>query len=125
MIKRRTNTDPKWVSLKEKIRKRDRGCRFLRVISAKDYLILKKNAGRLMDRLDSAHVFGAGSFPHMIYEERNVILLNRYSHTQLDNCKHPVYGYDINKEERDSWWRKIVGNEIYESLEALSKNGKS
>jgi hypothetical protein len=121
---RRTNKDVKWLALKEEVRKRDKGCRLLRVLSAKDHLFLTREAGRLVEALDCAHVFGAGAFPHMIYNRKNVVLLNRYSHRLLDEYKNPVNGEPLNKEQHTKWWKRIVGEAVYEALEKESKNGR-
>jgi hypothetical protein len=123
MLLRRDNKDEKWIELKEQVRKRDKDCRLAKKLSAKDYLVLQKKAGRLLASLDCAHVFGAGPYPHLIYEKKNIVLLNRYSHRLLDEMKHPVYGTSITSEERREWWIKIVGKERYKCLEEMSRNG--
>lgn len=117
----RDNKDPKWAKLKERVNKRDKTCRLAAKLSAKDYLVLQKKAGRYMFALDCAHVFSVGGFPHMLYEVKNVVLLNRYSHTLLDDYKHPIYGSPLTKEEHTEWWIKIVGKTRYEELEKMSK----
>ena len=79
-----------------------------------------------MSRCDPAHVFGVGPYPHMCYNQKNVVLLNRYSHECLDSCRDPIRGTPISREERDEWWKKIVGEELYECLEkeAYSRGDK-
>jgi len=119
---RRSNDDLRWQELKKQIRKRDKSCRLVKKLSARDYLILRKKTGCLWNILDCAHVFGAGSYPFMIYEKKNIVLLNRYSHRLLDEFKHPVYGTPINKEEHTEWWIKIIGKKRYNILEKISKN---
>jgi hypothetical protein len=57
----------------------------------------------------------------MTYLPENVVLLNRYSHDALDNCQHPITGVHISKEERDGWWKKIVGITTYTKLEEISR----
>ena len=52
----------------------------------------------------------------MCYNDKNVVLLNRYSHHNLDECCHPITGLPITKEEVDEWWKKILGEELFEVL---------
>lgn len=118
---RRDNKDQKWLDLKEAVHKRDRECRLAKKLSPRDYLLLIKKGGRYAHSYDCAHVFGAGAFPHMIYEKKNVVLLNRYSHRLLDDYRHPVLGTPLTKEEHTAWWVKIVGKIRYEELEKMSR----
>lgn len=116
---RRDSTDTRWKALKEKITKRDKcTCRLMKILTAQEYLLLRKKApSKLLERLDHAHVWAVGAHPHMCYNEKNVVLLNRYSHENLDNCRHPITSEPITREERDDWWKKIVGAGVYEELE--------
>lgn len=75
-----------------------------------------------MDVLDPAHVLGAGPFPHLMYVECNVVLLNRYSHDNLDYFKDPITGKSIDKETHEKWWRRIVGDKVYNSLITMSRD---
>jgi len=114
---RRDKNDLEWKNLKIKVTKRDKSCRLLRVLTAKEMcLLLRLAPGYLLNRLDHAHVFGVGRFPHCIYNAQNVVLLNRYSHHNLDECRHPITGLFITKEEVEQWWKRIVGEERYEQL---------
>lgn len=119
---RRDSSDVKWKRLKEKIDRRDRNtCRLMRILTVQDmHLLLRKAPRKLLERLDHAHVFGVGSFPHMCCHDLNIVLLNRYSHENLDNCRHPITGEPISRVERDGWWKKIVGESVYEELEKCS-----
>ena len=112
--------DPKWIALKKEIQKRDRGeCQLIPVLTAREFLIWRKNPGVLSRGVDPAHVFPKGLYPSLKYELDNVWTINRFSHDCLDNCKDPVTGEDITKEERDNWWKRIIGIETYEKLLAL------
>ena len=119
---RRDSTDERWKALKEKITKRDKStCRLMRVLTAQEYLLLRKKApSKLLERLDHAHCFGVGPHPHMCYNEKNVVLLNRFSHENLDNCRNPITSEPISREERDNWWKRIIGESIYNELEEVS-----
>jgi len=118
---RRSKNDPFWSDLKNKVKSRDRSCRLMKVLTAKEALLLIKGGGPL-SVLDPAHVFGSGPFPHMVYDTDNVVLLNRVAHDRLDTFKDPITGKPITKEEHTVWWKRIVGEKIYESLEIKSKN---
>lgn len=116
---RRDKDDLKWQKLKERVNKRDkRFCRLIRVLTAQECLKLKAKAPHcLLNRLDHAHCFGVGPYPDMCYIDSNVVLLNRYSHENLDNCRDPITGDPISREERDSWWVRILGEKVYKKLE--------
>lgn len=124
--KKRTKHDPKWVALKEKVLLRDKRDQLFRVLTAKEGLLLQKVAPtRMLKQLDPAHVFPVGRYPHLCYLEDNVVLLNRWSHQNLDDCKHPVTGQPIDKVEAASWWEKIVGKEKYKELLEEALNGRA
>jgi hypothetical protein len=61
-------------------------------------------------------VMGVGAYPHMVYLDENIVMLNRFSHDCLDNCRSPVTGKPITRQERDGWWQRIVGTEPYQHL---------
>ena len=109
--------DEKWEALKIKIKERDLGrCRLCFILGNIEYNELKNNAGHLFTAIDSAHIFGKGIFPDFKYDEDNIILLNRYSHSMLDSSRNPINGNSINEEEKEAWWRRIIGKESFEIL---------
>jgi len=108
--------DEDWSSLRRRIQVRDSHCRLVDVLSAREFFILKKHAGQLLGRCDPAHVIARSRAPHMKMNENNIVWLNRYSHDMLDNCKNPLSGEPISKEERDVWWKRIVGEAHYTKL---------
>lgn len=120
---RRDKDDKKWKALKEFVSTRDRRrCQFAKNLIMKDFLLLQKYAPSvLLNRIDHAHVFPVGLYPHMCYIESNVVLLNRWTHHNLDSCRHPITGEDIKREERDSFWKEIIGESRYERLLEKSK----
>lgn len=122
--RKRTNEDPEWMSLKRQVAERDHGCRLMRICTPQEYYILIRKAGSRASHCDPAHVFGAGPFPWMCYVKANVVQLNRFSHDCLDSCKSPITGEDISREERDSWWKRIVGSTVYEELLRMSYKGE-
>jgi len=105
-----------WEDLRQKVRERDGHCRLITVLSAREFLILQKNARAELTHCDPAHVFGKGAFPHMKYLVDNVILLNRYSHTMMDSCCDPINGKMISRETRNLWWERMIGKEAYTNL---------
>lgn len=107
----------KWRRLVNEVRSRDRdSCRLWFVLNSEERRILIENAGHLLNILDPAHVFGKGSKPELKFEIDNIILLNRYSHTMLDENKNPITGDYISIEEKESWWKRILGKNFYNNL---------
>lgn len=129
---RRDSSDEKWLEVKEVVRERDGGkCRLLKVISAKEALILKKKAGYKINQIDSAHFLPVSERPDLCYEINNICLLNRYSHEMLDSFRNPITGAHISKEETFEWWLRIlatnkrqlqylIDNQIISAEEAIS-----
>ena len=105
---RRDSDDQKWQQVKEEVRKRDKTDRIFKVLNMKEALILKKTGGPQLQILDPAHIIPVSANSEIMYEACNIILLNRYSHEMLDNCRNPVTGQYISKEEREKWWIKIL-----------------
>ena len=118
MTGRRTSADEQWKEVKDIVRKRDRNtCRLIRIVSIKEMMILKKNSpSHMLKILDPAHILPVGSHPDYCYLTNNVVLLNHYSHSNLDNMKSPLDGKPISREERDSWWKRIAGDNQYREL---------
>lgn len=106
-----------WEETRNTVFKRDGNiCRLVRILSAKDYLILQRNAKHLLTVLDPAHVIARSRAPNLVYDPNNVVLLNRYSHEMLDSCCNPIDGKRITLQEREEWWMRIVGKDIYTNL---------
>jgi hypothetical protein len=83
-----------------------------------------KNQNGLGGILDVAHVFGKGAFPWMRFDNKNVITLNRFSHSCLDNGKSPINGKAITDEERKLWWQRIAGDDWeYLNLRSRCREG--
>lgn len=122
---RRGPGDAKWKEVRNKVRDRDKFCRLMRKLKISETYELKNNASRKeLSILDPAHVIPASAAPHMIYDEDNIVLLNRYSHEQLDYNRNPVNGKSITKDEVSLWWAKIVGLDKYQELLQRAKNKK-
>jgi hypothetical protein len=115
---RRGSSDTRWLESKKLVRTRDsNSCRLLRIITAKQYMLLRKRAGSLLSQLDVAHIHPVSKKPEMMYETCNMVLLNRYSHSMLDSYRDPIKGDPISYEEAYDWWKKIVGDSQWVSLE--------
>ena len=124
-MSRRDSSDERWQEVKKEVRSRDKTDRLLKVVTAKEYLKLKKIAApALLQRLDAAHVFSVSSHPQMCYDADNIILLNRFSHENLDSCKDPITGERISPQERDDRWRRLIGSEQYDILIEKARRSK-
>ena len=109
---RRDKNDLQWQKLKEEVRTRDKGDRILRVLTVKEALLLQRKVPRVqLEKLDAAHIFPVSIYPDLVYDKNNVVLINRYSHENLDNLRHPVTGDVITYEERQGWWARLAGKQ--------------
>lgn len=119
---RRSSKDTKWQEVKREVYDRDKGvCRLCKVLTAKEFLTLKKNAGSMIKNLDPAHYKAVSHRPDLCYEPNNICMVNHYSHSMLDDNKSPIDGTYITLEEVEAWWIRILkGNPAqYEYLEKL------
>ena len=119
---KRTSKDAEWQVVKEKVYKRDTKCRLSMVLTPQEYMVLRRNAGSMLEQLDPAHYHSVSSRPDLCYKSYNIVALNHYSHSNLDSFKHPLDGSEITSEEVDWWWERILkGNPVqYQYL--LSKD---
>lgn len=119
MSGRRASDDLEWKAVKDLVMKRDKmTCRLVRVVTPAEMMTLRKNAGPYLQRLDPAHIYPVGAHSDLCYLESNLVLLNHYSHSNLDNMLSPLDGRLISREERDRWWRRIAGDRQFERLQA-------
>jgi hypothetical protein len=93
------------------VRERDGGCRLLKVLSGEERAEWESNHNGLGWMLDAAHIFGKAAFPWMRLDPKNVVVLNRFSHSCLDNCKSPIDGKAITDDRRKEWWKRIAGGD--------------
>ena len=117
---RRDNKDLKWKETKQKVFQRDNNsCRLCRVLTAKEFMILKQHAGIYLSAMDPAHFLAVSSNPELCYDENNICSLNHYSHSMLDDHKSPIDGSYIKEDEVLYWWKRILkGNpQQYENLQ--------
>lgn len=67
--------------------------------------------------VDPAHVIRRSQSKKLYYDKRNIVSLSRLYHTRLDSYLDPLTGKSITREEADSWWKKIVGQETWDYLQ--------
>lgn len=116
---RRSSGDAKWAAVKADVLKRDSGrCRLLRILSARDALLLKRNAGERLQKIDPAHIYPVSKNIPLTYNPANLISLNRYSHDMLDTSRHPVTGESISRDEVYDWWKRIAGESQWNMLQS-------
>jgi 5-methylcytosine-specific restriction endonuclease McrA len=113
--------DPLWQEVADKVWKRDKSqCRLLSKLKIDNpdlYLyFIKNNMKSLYTKLDLAHIIPRSQSRLLYYEEENLILLNRVSHSLLDSYHNPITGESIDKIQRDEWWEYIIGNELWKKL---------
>lgn len=115
---RRDSSDVQWREVKERVRKRDGNKdRLLRVLTVKEALTLQKRAPSiLLRKLDAAHIFPVSMYPDIMYNDSNIVMLNRYSHEALDNLRDPITNDPISYEERQNWWKRIAGENQWSAL---------
>lgn len=77
---------------------------------------LINNSNGLWKILDPAHILPKDIYPELKYNEDNIVWLNRYSHSNLDNLLNPITGKPINKHLREVWFIYMIGIEVYEKL---------
>ena len=118
---RRDSNDKQWQKAKKLVIERDGGiCRLLKILTIPEAMKLKRNAGGMfLNRIDPAHYRAVSERPDLCYDPNNIVCLNRYSHSNLDDGKDPLDGHSITSEEVEGWWRRILkGNrKQYEYLE--------
>jgi hypothetical protein len=108
--------------LYENILERDKGCRLLSILIVSERIAWNSHQNGMGGILDGAHVFSKGAYPWMRYEPKNVVTLNRFSHSCLDLNKSPIDGHLISTIEKIKWWQRIIGKETWDYLEELSRN---
>lgn len=115
IINNEKDIDEKWVDLKEEIKLRDNNqCRLMKVLSVEESNQLFDLAPSfLLNELESAHCISRAKSKNLYYEKRNVYLINKYSHRNLDSFRCPITSKNISKEEVVNWWVRIIGKEEY------------
>lgn len=107
---RRDSNDKQWQETKRLVSERDKGiCRLLRILTITEAIKLKKSAGSTyLSKIDPAHYRAVSERPDLCYDPNNIVCLNRYSHSNLDDGKDPLDGHSITPEEVEGWWQRIL-----------------
>lgn len=113
----KTAVDDQWVAVQKIVRDRDQSCRFVACLTLEEAHLAKQNDVWAPSVLDCAHVFGRGSYPFLKYDVDNVVLMSRRFHSAMDTYRDPVTGKPMSDDQRDAWWRRIIGNERFDKLE--------
>lgn len=116
-LKSRSYIDLEWEKVRAEVYVRDNGrCRLIECLDFDEFQELKQNSGGLHKGVDPAHVLRRSEAPSLIYNKDNVALLNRFSHSCLDQFRNPINGKPIKKEEYVYWWKRIIGEDLYKKL---------
>lgn len=114
--------DEQWESLKKEIMVRDNAeCCFYSKLSIDQKRIINSHLWGDFKKLDGAHVFGKGPFPHMKYDADNVYILYRYIHKCLDEATDPFTQKSITGDEVEGYWKFIISEDKYEELRKRSR----
>jgi hypothetical protein len=119
---RRGADDIKWQDVKKRVYKRDDGhCQLFKILTLKESaelaaFALKENQRVLLYSTDPAHIFPVSLFPHLVYEDLNIITLNRFAHDQFENHRSPLTGERLSEEEYNSFFSRMIGEENFTKL---------
>jgi hypothetical protein len=72
--------------------------------------------------LDPAHIFPVSLYPHLCYEEKNVVLMNRFAHDQLENRYCPLTGKRLTDIEYNLFFIRMLGETSFNTLAMWAKN---
>lgn len=119
LAKERNAQEPEeWTEVKRRVLERDRyTCRLYPLLTFNELKEVDVNP----HFVDPAHIYPKSVFPHLKYDEDNIIALNRTFHSRLDQYKSPVTGNPISLEERYAWFQRIIGSKKYYELERKSR----
>jgi len=125
-LKMAEKPDEQAVSFREAVLKRDGNrCQLCKSLKTEEMRTLMDNAGILWKVIDVAHIKSRGSSPDKKWDLDNVVLLNRYSHSMLDQGKHPLRGTPISPAEKAEWWNRIIGASVLAIKKEVVDNGES
>jgi len=107
--------DEKWVEVRTKVFKRDKySCQYTQYLKKSkmcEYFMAISLTKGNEDAVDPAHIFGKGAFPHLKYDEDNVITINHLFHMRLDEYRHPLTGEGLTKEERNEVFLSMLSED--------------
>lgn len=114
------HVDEKYMELINHVNDRDKECRFYKLLTDKQKEDVRCNLFGFNTELEVAHIFGKGAFPYMKYMKENCILLYHLFHSRIDKYLHPISGKPIDKLERYNFFRKIIGDDLFDRLEKIA-----
>lgn len=101
--------DYEWEALKEEIWLRDEGCLYLKIATKEEIKILEQIEGWWLSKyVDGAHLVSRSIAKDHIYNRSNVILLNRYIHSNIDNFIDPFTQKYMGVEGMAKWFTRIM-----------------
>lgn len=104
-----SSQDHKWIDTKKELwETKGTDCALCSVLNDEEFQTLISNDIFNLKTIDPAHVLGKGAFPKSYYKVKNLVPLNRYSHSMLDSGHHPLTGKVISKKEKIEWWDRIL-----------------
>lgn len=124
MFNKSSKVDEKWKEVVKQVKERDNNeCQLWSILSKYEKESILSTTGYfLLDKVDPAHIFGKGAYPHMKYDPDNIILLSRLLHSRIDHYTDPITDKTITKKEHIDWWIRIVGKQRYDRLLKKSQN---
>jgi len=117
-----------WDDLKQQVLDRDGPeCQFLsmvkRELGLQTYGKIVQRAGvKMINQIDLAHIFPRSTHPELKYDSDNVIFVNRYCHSLLDEFKSPITEERITVEDKTNFFLLMLPKDRIERLE--QKTGK-
>lgn len=121
LTRKGAKVDILWRDVRKEVFDRDNSeCQLTNKLTEASRQMLRHNAGHLFYIIDPAHVIRRTKSAKLKYDPDNVVCLNRYSHSMLDNHKSPITGERISDDEVDLWWSIIVGAERFKRLKENS-----
>lgn len=121
-INKKYDIDDKWEQVKKEVHKRDNNrCRVLKILSVKEYGLIKDQIKSSNEILDVCHVISRAQGPQeeLYYNSNNLFLAHRLFHSRLDQYKDLITNKSISKEERNTWIIRIIGNDCWNNLNKL------
>lgn len=115
----RSSKDERWKEVVRKVRARDHNrCQLLGKLTVSEMHELQRalSSPRQLHPIDPAHIIAVSASRELMYEEDNVILLNRFSHENLDYRRNPINGSMLTETQYHRWWARIIGGRKYKQL---------
>lgn len=110
--------DERWSIVRYSVLERDNfQCRLTKVLSVNELIKAGVGFDSTGETLDVAHIVSRSQSSNLYYEMENLISMRRIFHSRLDSYKDPITGKSISKEDRDYWFIRMVGKQLFERLQ--------